>query len=111
MCTVEPTVKPGQLPCLVLALVMLTSGSSFVSAYQQSLKLHEHLATNRVRFSHRLNEMSDELLSLAREGEKMRKLVSLDDSSSVQHEARRLTTLSTRRTGTDIRLPCKTARR
>ena len=54
------------------------AGRTFVSAYQQSLKLQEHLATNRIRFSNRLNEMSDELLSLAREGEKMRKLVSLD---------------------------------
>ncbi|OCF32411.1 GTPase activating protein [Kwoniella heveanensis CBS 569] len=47
---------------------------SFVSAYQGGLKLQEQLAQNRIRFSQRLNEMSDELLSLAREGEKMRKV-------------------------------------
>ncbi|WVR08891.1 hypothetical protein IAU60_005950 [Kwoniella sp. DSM 27419] len=47
---------------------------TFVAAYQGGLKLQEQLATNRIRFSQRLNEMSDELLSLAREGEKMRKI-------------------------------------
>ncbi|WRT69264.1 uncharacterized protein IL334_006248 [Kwoniella shivajii] len=47
---------------------------SFVSSYQSGLKLQEQLAQNRIRFSQRLNEMSDELLSLAREGEKMRKI-------------------------------------
>ncbi|WWC91012.1 uncharacterized protein L201_005952 [Kwoniella dendrophila CBS 6074] len=47
---------------------------TFVSSYQSGLKLQEQLAHNRIRFSQRLNEMSDELLSLAREGEKMRKI-------------------------------------
>nr|XP_018259366.1 GTPase activating protein [Kwoniella dejecticola CBS 10117]OBR81524.1 GTPase activating protein [Kwoniella dejecticola CBS 10117] len=47
---------------------------TFVSSYQSGLKLQEQLAQNRIRFSQRLNEMSDELLSLAREGEKMRKI-------------------------------------
>ncbi|GFZ47231.1 hypothetical protein JCM24511_04974 [Saitozyma sp. JCM 24511] len=47
---------------------------SFVQAYQGSLRLQEGLAQNRIRFSQRLNEMSDELLGLAREGEKLRKL-------------------------------------
>ncbi|KAK8844139.1 hypothetical protein IAR55_006933 [Kwoniella newhampshirensis] len=47
---------------------------TFVTAYQSSLKLQDQLAQNRIRFSQRLNEMSDELLGLAREGEKMRKV-------------------------------------
>nr|XP_019001532.1 GTPase activating protein [Kwoniella mangroviensis CBS 8507]OCF64993.1 GTPase activating protein [Kwoniella mangroviensis CBS 8507] len=47
---------------------------TFVSSYQSGLKLQEQLAQNRLRFSQRLNEMSEELLSLAREGEKMRKV-------------------------------------
>ncbi|WWD21201.1 hypothetical protein CI109_105685 [Kwoniella shandongensis] len=47
---------------------------TFVTAYQGSLKLQDQLAQNRIRFSQRLNEMSDELLGLAREGEKMRKV-------------------------------------
>ena len=46
-------------------------------AYQQSLRLQDTLAQNRLRFSQRLNEMSDELLGLAREGEKLRKLVNI----------------------------------
>lgn len=45
-------------------------------AYQASLKMQDQLAGNRIRFSQRLNEMSDELLALAREGEKLRKQVS-----------------------------------
>ena len=47
---------------------------SFVQAYHSSLRLQGALADNRLRFSQRLNEMADELLSLAREGEKQRKL-------------------------------------
>lgn len=54
----------------------LTPYRTFVNAYQASLRLQNQLAENRIRFSQRLNEMSDELLSLAREGEKLRKLVS-----------------------------------
>lgn len=47
---------------------------TFVNAYQGSLKLQDQLAQNRMRFAQRLNEMSDELLQLAREGERLRKL-------------------------------------
>ncbi|WVO15490.1 hypothetical protein L204_103148 [Cryptococcus depauperatus] len=46
---------------------------SFVSAYNSSLKIQEHIAQNRLRFAQRLMEMSEELFSLAREGEKARK--------------------------------------
>lgn len=38
--------------------------------------MQENVAQQRIRFAQRLNEMSDELLGLAREGEKLRKLVS-----------------------------------
>ncbi|KAK1922699.1 hypothetical protein DB88DRAFT_496005 [Papiliotrema laurentii] len=47
---------------------------TFVQAYHSSLRLQSQVAENRIRFSQRLNEMSDELLALAREGEKLRKL-------------------------------------
>ncbi|KAF9219752.1 RhoGAP-domain-containing protein [Gyrodon lividus] len=46
---------------------------SFVHAWQSSMKLHEVMAENRIRFSQRLNEMSDELASLAKEVDKNRK--------------------------------------
>ena len=46
-----------------------------MNAYHASLKVQEQMANNRIRFAQRLNEMSDELLGLAREGEKLRKLV------------------------------------
>lgn len=52
---------------------------TFVQAYHSSLRLQSQVAENRIRFSQRLNEMSDELLALAREGEKLRKLVSLSE--------------------------------
>lgn len=48
---------------------------TFVASYQQSLRVQESLAQNRIRFATRLNEMCDELLGLAREGERMRKMV------------------------------------
>ncbi|KAG8215039.1 Rho GTPase activation protein [Butyriboletus roseoflavus] len=46
---------------------------SFVHAWQSSMKLHEVMADNRLRFAQRLNEMSDELASLAKEVDKNRK--------------------------------------
>lgn len=45
-------------------------------AYKKSLEVHETLAQNRSRFAARLNEMSEELVNLAKEGERLRKLVS-----------------------------------
>lgn len=47
---------------------------SFVTAYQASLRTQEQIAQNRLRFASRLLEMSEELNSLAREGEKQRKM-------------------------------------
>ncbi|KAF8159815.1 hypothetical protein B0H34DRAFT_782440 [Crassisporium funariophilum] len=46
---------------------------SFVSAWQQSMRVHEMMAENRIRFSQRLNEMGDELSNLAKEVDKNRK--------------------------------------
>ena len=50
---------------------------SFVSAWQTSMRIHEMMAENRLRFAQRLNEMSDELNNLAKEVDKNRKQVSL----------------------------------
>ncbi|CAL1715474.1 unnamed protein product [Somion occarium] len=47
---------------------------SFVAAWQNALKTHETIAENRLRFAQRLNEMSEELATLAKEVEKTRKL-------------------------------------
>ncbi|EIW79048.1 RhoGAP-domain-containing protein [Coniophora puteana RWD-64-598 SS2] len=46
---------------------------SFVNAWQTSMKTHEVMAENRIRFAHRLNEMSEELAQLAKEVDKNRK--------------------------------------
>jgi len=49
--------------------------SSFVSAWQTSMRIHEMMADNRLRFSQRLNEMSEELNNLVKEVDKNRKQV------------------------------------
>ena len=49
--------------------------SSFVNAWQTTLKIHEIIAENRLRFASRLNEMSEELANLAKEVDKNRKAV------------------------------------
>ncbi|KAF8343505.1 Rho GTPase activation protein [Amanita rubescens] len=46
---------------------------SYVTAWQTTLRVHEMMAENRLRFSQRLNEMSEELSILAKEVEKNRK--------------------------------------
>ncbi|KAI0272746.1 GTPase activating protein [Gloeopeniophorella convolvens] len=46
---------------------------SFVSAWQTTMKIHEIIAENRLRFALRLNEMSEELGNLAKEVDKNRK--------------------------------------
>jgi hypothetical protein len=51
---------------------------TFVRAYKKSLEVHEALAQNRSRFAARLYEMSEELVNLAKEGERLRKLVSVE---------------------------------
>lgn len=47
-----------------------------MEAYHQSLRIHDSLAGNRSRFGIRLLEMSEELMNLAKEGERLRKTVS-----------------------------------
>jgi hypothetical protein len=39
------------------------------------MRIHETMAENRIKFSHRLNEMGDELSALVKEVEKNRKHV------------------------------------
>ncbi|TDL24106.1 GTPase activating protein [Rickenella mellea] len=46
---------------------------TFVNAWQTSMKIHEIMAENRIRFAQRLNEMSDDLATLAKEVDKNRK--------------------------------------
>ena len=48
---------------------------SYVAAWQTTLRVHEMMAENRLRFSQRLNEMSEELSILAKEIERNRKQV------------------------------------
>lgn len=48
---------------------------SFVNAWQTSMRIHEQLGDNRIRFGQRLSEMSDELATLAKEVDKNRKQV------------------------------------
>ena len=55
---------------------LITINRSFVNAWQSSMKTHEIMAQNRIRFAQRLNEMSDELASLSKEVDKNRKQVS-----------------------------------
>lgn len=50
-------------------------GRSYVAAWQTTLRVHEMMAENRLRFSQRLNEMSEELSILAKEIERNRKQV------------------------------------
>jgi Rho GTPase-activating protein RGD1 len=49
--------------------------SSFVKAWQSSMRIHETMAENRLRFANRLNEMSEELLNLSKQVDKNRKSV------------------------------------
>uniref|UniRef100_D8Q0T0 GTPase activating protein n=1 Tax=Schizophyllum commune (strain H4-8 / FGSC 9210) TaxID=578458 RepID=D8Q0T0_SCHCM len=46
---------------------------SYVNAWQASLRVHEQLAENRIRFAQRLHETSEDLLNLAKEVDKSRK--------------------------------------
>ncbi|KAL0569063.1 Rho GTPase-activating protein [Marasmius crinis-equi] len=46
---------------------------TFVTAWQTSMRIHDIMGENRVRFSQRLNEMSDELGTIAKEVDKNRK--------------------------------------
>ncbi|KAI0773218.1 GTPase activating protein [Trametes elegans] len=46
---------------------------SYVNAWQSSMRTHEIMADNRIKFATRLNEMSEELANLAKEVDKNRK--------------------------------------
>ncbi|KAI0308828.1 GTPase activating protein [Amylostereum chailletii] len=46
---------------------------SFVTAWQSTMRIHDIMADNRIRFAQRLNEMSDDLANLAKEVDKNRK--------------------------------------
>ncbi|KAJ7281564.1 Rho GTPase activation protein [Mycena rebaudengoi] len=46
---------------------------SFVASWQSAMRIHESVGESRMRFSQRLNEMSEELATLAKEVEKNRK--------------------------------------
>ena len=48
---------------------------TFFKAYQDTLRIHDQIASKRNGFATRLNEMSDELSVLAKEMEKTRKQV------------------------------------
>ena len=76
--------KPGTPLYTLAEMSYLTlSQRSFVSSWQSSLRLHEMMADNRLRFSQRLNEMGDELSTLVKEVEKNRKQVRY--SPSMRH--------------------------
>jgi hypothetical protein len=62
---------------------------SFVEAFNSTLRVHDTLAQNRLRFAQRLIEMSEELTTLAKEGERLRKLV-CDSLSALIPASRRL---------------------
>ncbi|KZT25115.1 RhoGAP-domain-containing protein [Neolentinus lepideus HHB14362 ss-1] len=70
---------------------------SFVHAWQMSMKIHDVLAENRLKFAQRLNEMSEELTNLTKEVDKNRKQTkdlasryerALQDSESVTEKSK-----------------------
>ena len=73
------SLNDGKAGCVLLhnytTLYSYTFISSFVKAWQSTMKIHEIMAENRIKFAQRLNEMSDELANLAKEVEKNRKSV------------------------------------
>ena len=48
---------------------------TFVNSWQSTMKIHESMAENRIRFAQRLNEMSEDLATLVKEVDKNRKQV------------------------------------
>ncbi|CDO68401.1 hypothetical protein BN946_scf184815.g48 [Trametes cinnabarina] len=70
---------------------------SFVNAWQSSMRTHELMAENRIKFAARLNEMSEELMNLAKEVDKTRKATkdlatryerALQESESITEKAK-----------------------
>jgi len=58
--------------------------SSFVGAWQSSMKIHDAMGEDRIRFAQKLNEMGDELSNLVKEVEKTRKQVETTESYSIR---------------------------
>lgn len=81
------TERLGTLKCIPMTNpeLICVVARSFVQAWQSSMKLHEVMADNRIRFAQRLNEMSDELASLAKEVDKNRKQVCFPRPSHQEH--------------------------
>lgn len=59
----------------LLSFSLCLFARTFVAAWQSSMRIHELMAENRLRFAQRLNEMSEELATLAKEVDKNRKQV------------------------------------
>ncbi|KAJ7668337.1 Rho GTPase activation protein [Mycena rosella] len=59
---------------------------SFVSSWQSAMKIHESMGESRIRFSQRLNEMSDELATLVKEVDKNRKQASDTKELATRYE-------------------------
>jgi hypothetical protein len=71
--------KAGYVPAhgfSTCSSLILPNNRSFVEAYNATLKVHDTLAQNRLKFAQRLIDMSEELMNLAKEGERLRKVVS-----------------------------------
>jgi len=71
--------------------------SSFVGVWQSSMRIHDIMGENRIRFAQKLNEMSDELSNLVKEVEKTRKQVKTIESYSTSTHRLNPTPLSPRR--------------
>jgi hypothetical protein len=67
--------RPRPVPCHVIRILTLFP-RSFAIAWEKSMKVHEVMADNRMRFASTLNEMSEDLNNLAKEVDKTRKQAS-----------------------------------
>lgn len=66
--------KAGYVFCLHISVLPSDlSSRTFVHAWQSTMKIHEIIGDNRIKFAHRLNEMSEELNALSKEVDKNRK--------------------------------------
>jgi hypothetical protein len=72
--TATKTATGGLGRSLGLTVTCLTHpNSTFVSAYSAFLKTHDFLSENHLRFAGQVNEMSEQLMELSRESERVRK--------------------------------------
>ena len=74
------SMNDGKAGCVgisgVAPFYLIVFPSTFVNSWQSCMKIHETMAENRLRFAQRLNEMSEDLATLAKEVDKTRKQVS-----------------------------------